>query len=115
MPVGSTPFVQTAIANQVNLVNTAGLTLNFWDGAGGPKFDGAVNGGDGVWQKRNGNDNWADIDGIVKATYADRAIAIFYADPGTVREENGIGAVSALGMQFAREDAHTYELQSLMR
>src|SRR3546814_920838 len=103
MPVGSTPFVQTAIANQVNLVNTAGLTLNFWDGAGGPKFDGAVNGGDGVWQNSTGNDNWADIDGIVNATYADGAFAIFSAAPGTVTVDNGLGAVSALGMQLARE------------
>src|SRR3546814_649283 len=103
MPVGSTPFVQTAIANQVNLVNTAGLTLNFWDGAGGPKFDGAVNGGDGVWQNNTGNDNWADIDGIVNATYADGAFAIFSAAPGTVTVDNGLGAVSALGMQFASD------------
>src|SRR3546814_12575545 len=89
MPVGSTPFVQTAIANQVNLVNTAGLTLNFWDGAGGPKFDGAVNGGDGVWQNSTGNDNWADIDGIVNATYADGAFAIFSAAPRS--EERRVG------------------------
>ena len=62
LSVGSIPstnyFVQTAIANQVNLVNAAGLTLNYWDGAAGPKFDGAVNGGDGVWQNASGNDNW---------------------------------------------------------
>src|SRR3546814_17014042 len=92
MPVGSTPFVQTAIANQVNLVNTAGLTLNFWDGAGGPKFDGAVNGGDGVWQNSTGNDNWADIDGIVNATYAD----------GTRTEERrgGNGCVSTCSSRW---------------
>src|SRR3546814_4044642 len=82
---------------------TAGLTLNFWDGAGGPKFDGAVNGGDGVWQNSTGNDNWADIDGIVNATYADGAFAIFSAAPGTVTVDNGLGAVSALGMQFTSD------------
>ena len=32
--------MQTSIANQVNLVNTTGLTLNFWDGDAGPKNDG---------------------------------------------------------------------------
>src|SRR3546814_3164242 len=58
MPPGSDVFVQTSIANQVNLVNTAGLTLNFWDGDAGPKFNGAVNGGDGLWQAGSGNDNW---------------------------------------------------------
>src|SRR3546814_11254100 len=95
MPVGSTPFVQTAIANQVNLVNTAGLTLNFWAGAGGPKFDGAVNGGDGVWQTRTGTDNWADFDGSVHATYADGAVAIHLADSVTVTVATGVGPVMA--------------------
>ena len=54
LTVGSLPsgaaFVQTAVANQVNLVNTAGLTLNFWDGAAGPKNDGLIQGGNGTWR-----------------------------------------------------------------
>src|SRR3546814_3918027 len=49
------------------------------------------------------SDNWADIDGIVNATYADGAFAIFSAAPGTVTVDNGLGAVSALGMQFASD------------
>src|SRR3546814_4733715 len=36
MPAGSTSAVQTSIAGQVNLVNTDGLLLNFWDGNAGP-------------------------------------------------------------------------------
>src|SRR3546814_16503782 len=66
----------TSIAGQVNLVNTDGLLLNFWDGNAGPKFNNAVNGGDGVWQNSIGNDNWTDAGGVVNAAYADEAIAI---------------------------------------
>jgi fibronectin-binding autotransporter adhesin len=103
MPIGSSVFVQTAVAGQVNLVNTANLTLNFWDGAAGPKFDGAVNGGNGVWQNNLGNDNWTDASGVVNAPYADGAIAIFTAAPGTVTVDNSLGAVTTAGMQFASD------------
>ena len=54
LAIGSMPapgfLVQTSVANQVNLVNTSGLTLNWWDGAAGPKNNGVPDGGDGVWQ-----------------------------------------------------------------
>lgn len=103
MPAGSNVFVQTAVGGQVNLVNTGSATLNFWDGAAGPKFDGAVNGGDGVWQSGLGNDNWADVSGAVNAPYADGAFAVFSAAPGTVTVDNSLGAVTASGMQFASD------------
>lgn len=45
MPVTDGIFLQTSVAGQINLVNGAGLTLNYWDGAAGPKFDGTINGG----------------------------------------------------------------------
>src|SRR3546814_609454 len=77
MPPGSDVFVQTSIANQVNLVNTAGLTLNFWDGDAGPKFNGAVNGGDGLWPAGSGNDNWTEVNGTVNVPYLDNSFAIF--------------------------------------
>lgn len=101
MPAGANAQVQTSIAGEVNLINTGSATLNFWDGAAGPKFDGAVNGGDGVWQNSAGNDNWADIGGVVNAGYADGAFAIFSGTAGTVTVDNSLGAVSASGMQFA--------------
>lgn len=101
MPAGANVQVQTAVAGEVNLINTGSATLNFWDGAAGPKFDGAVNGGDGVWQNSLGNDHWADIGGAVNAGYADGAFAIFSGTAGTVTVDNGLGAVSASGMQFA--------------
>lgn len=104
LSVGTIPstdyFVQTAIANQVNLVNTEGLTLNYWDGAAGPKFNGVIDGGDGVWQNSTGNDNWADSTGAVNAPFTDSAFAIFAGAAGTVTVDNGLGQVAASGMQF---------------
>ncbi|MER8373456.1 autotransporter-associated beta strand repeat-containing protein [Mesorhizobium sp. M1406] len=104
LSIGTIPstdyFVQTAIANQVNLVNTEGLTLNYWDGAAGPKFDGVVNGGDGAWQGSTGNDNWADSTGAVNAPFSDGSFAIFAGAAGTVTVDNGLGQVMASGMQF---------------
>jgi fibronectin-binding autotransporter adhesin len=93
--------VQTSIAQQVNLVNTAGLTLNYWDGAAGPKNNGAVNGGDGLWQASAGNDNWTDSTGSVNAPFTDSAFAIFAGAAGTVSVDSSLGGVSASGMQFA--------------
>ena len=103
MPPGSNMLVQTAIDGEVNLINRGTATLNFWDGAAGPKFDGAVNGGDGVWQDSSGNDNWADISGAVNAGYDDGAFAIFSGAAGTVTIDNALGAVSASGLQFATD------------
>src|SRR3546814_6289052 len=103
LPAGSTSAVQTSIAGQVNLVNTDGLLLNFWDGNAGPKFNNAVNGGDGVWQNSIGNDNWTDAGGVVNAAYADEAIAIFAGTGGAVTIDNSLGDVRASGMQFAAD------------
>ena len=103
LPTGANVQVQTSVANQVNLVNLGSATLNFWDGAAGPKFDGAVNGGDGVWQNGTGNDNWTETTGAVNAAYEDGAFAIFSATSGTVGIDNSLGAVSASGMQFASD------------
>ncbi len=99
-------FVQTSIDKQVNLVNTGGLTLNFWDGNAGPKNDGAVNGGDGVWHAAGVDNNWTDISGVVNAPYANGSFAIFSAAPGTVTVDNSLGQVTATGMQFASSGYH---------
>ncbi|SEH14754.1 fibronectin-binding autotransporter adhesin [Sphingopyxis sp. YR583] len=103
LPAGANAQVQTSIAGEVNLINIGAATLNFWDGAAGPKFDNAVNGGDGVWQNSGGNNNWSDISGAVNAGYDDGAFAIFSGSAGTVTIDNSLGAVSASGLQFATD------------
>ncbi len=104
MSIGSVPtpdyFLQTSIDHQVNLVNTNGLDVNFWDGNGG-RGDGNVLGGDGVWQNAAGNDNWTITDGSINAPYKDNAFAIFAGTGGTVSVDDSLGAISSGGMQFA--------------
>ena len=105
LAIGTIPtpnyFVQTSVANQVNLINTSGLTLNYWDGAAGPKNDGIVNGGVGLWQTSAGNDNWTNAVGTPNAPFTDRAFAIFTGLPADVSVDNSLGPVTASGMQFA--------------
>ncbi|MDX3900374.1 MAG: autotransporter-associated beta strand repeat-containing protein [Sphingobium sp.] len=107
LAIGTIPsssyYVQTSIAGQVNLVNTAGLTLDYWDGAAGPKNDGIVNGGNGVWQASAGNDNWTTGTGSPNAPFSDGAFAIFSAAPGTVSVDASLGPVNVSGMQFASD------------
>ncbi|MCA0014763.1 autotransporter-associated beta strand repeat-containing protein [Mesorhizobium sp. B292B1B] len=92
--------IQTSIDHQVNLVNTQGLTFNYWDGSAGPKNNGAVNGGDGVWQASAGNDNWTNETGTINAPFADSSFAIFAGQAGTVTADGSLGQVTASGMQF---------------
>ncbi|WP_299640888.1 autotransporter outer membrane beta-barrel domain-containing protein [Devosia sp.] len=102
--VGTIPtpgsYVQTSIAHQVNLVNTQGMTLSYWDGSAGPQNNGVVNGGDGTWQA-SGNNNWTDGGGVANGPYQGAAFAIFAGAPGTVTVDNTVGAIDATGMQFA--------------
>src|SRR3546814_8500586 len=44
LPGGSDVSVQTSVAGQVNIVNSAGLSFSFWDGDAGPKFNDTFNG-----------------------------------------------------------------------
>ncbi|MBZ9767076.1 autotransporter-associated beta strand repeat-containing protein [Mesorhizobium sp. CA6] len=107
LSVGSIPssnyFVQTSVDHQVNLVNANGLNLNYWDGDAGPKFDGTINGGNGTWQSSSGNDNWTEDTGSINAAYSDSAFAIFAGQAGTVTVDNGLGQVTAAGMQFSTD------------
>ena len=106
LTIGSVPspdyFLQTSIAQQVNLVNTNGLAVNFWDG-NGARGDGQVQGGDGVWQNASGNDNWTVIDGSINAPYQDSSFAIFAGAAGTVTVDASLGAINTSGMQFATD------------
>ncbi|WP_395397576.1 autotransporter-associated beta strand repeat-containing protein [Novosphingobium sp. BL-8A] len=103
VPTGATAYIQTSVAGQVNLINTGGQTLSFWDGATGGKFDHQITGGSGVWQAGTGNDNWALADGSVNAAYSDGTFAVFTGTAGTVTVDNSLGAVTASGMQFASD------------
>lgn len=93
--------VQNSVANQVNLVLApSGTTLSFWDGAAGPKDDGHIDGGDGVWQASGGNNNWTDANGMLNAPFADGSFAVFEGAPGTVIVDGSLGAIQVDGMQF---------------
>ncbi|WLF98061.1 autotransporter outer membrane beta-barrel domain-containing protein [Brucella intermedia] len=82
---------------QVNLINTGGLTLNFWDGDAGPGNDGIIQGGNGTW---NGTSkNWTDKDGQLNGSWANDNFAVFQGTGGTVTIANGFTPVVS-GMQF---------------
>ncbi|MDM0010534.1 autotransporter-associated beta strand repeat-containing protein [Variovorax sp. J22G73] len=97
--------VQTSVANQVNLVNRAGLSLNFWDGGDSSKYnDGQVAGGSGTWRAGNPQpslDGWTDADGKLNANWAQDQFAVFAGKGGTVTVDGAGGAVRIAGAQFA--------------
>jgi fibronectin-binding autotransporter adhesin len=97
-------FVQVSIPGQVNLVNTAGLELTFWDGDAGPKDDGVINGGVGTWRIPGGvdptTDDWTDATGEVNAPWDNGQFAIFTGTAAVVTVDNDNGQVQASGMQF---------------
>lgn len=107
-------YVQTSVKNQVNLVNHAGLTLRFWDGTGGEngelKNNGVINGGDGIWQSSQGNDNWttdeSTPEGALNAPFTDAAFAVFQGEAGNVTVDNSKGDVIISGAQFATDGYH---------
>jgi outer membrane autotransporter protein len=104
MPSGSSNSVQTSVTGQVNLINTQGLELRFWDGDAGPKNNGVINGGSGTWTVAASgahNDNWTTSDGALNAPFTNGAYAVFQGTAGTVTVDNTAGQVQVSGMQFA--------------
>ena len=99
VPTGSDAhdlFVQTAIDGQVNLVNSAGLVLSFWDGAAGSKHNNdAIDGGAGTWNA--GNDNWTADDGALNGRWDAGTFAVFGGDGGSVEV---VGEQAVAGLQF---------------
>ncbi|MEP9357522.1 autotransporter-associated beta strand repeat-containing protein [Sphingomonas sp. KR3-1] len=93
--------VQTGNAGQVNLVNTNGATLAFWDGGVAANHDnGIVNGGVGTWSL--GTRNWTDANGTINGPMQPvPSFAVFQGTGGTITIDNGAGQVAATGMQFA--------------
>lgn len=100
IPTGSDNSLMTSIAGQVNLVNRSGVTLTHWDGDNGARYNGAVDGGNGVW-RATGDLNWTDADGKVNDAYAEGSFATFAGKPGTVTVDASRGDVMPTGMQFA--------------
>ncbi|MEB6377854.1 autotransporter-associated beta strand repeat-containing protein [Leclercia adecarboxylata] len=101
-------YVQTSIDGQVNLVNRTGYTMRFWDGFGGAggslKNNDVIDGGNGVWQNSNGNDNWTtdrtNPEGAFNTPFSDGAFAVFGGESGNVTVDNSLGAVTISGAQF---------------
>ncbi|MBO9582505.1 MAG: autotransporter outer membrane beta-barrel domain-containing protein, partial [Sphingobium sp.] len=93
--------VQTGNAGQVNLVDTNGVTLAFWDGGvAGNHDNGVVNGGAGTWSASARN--WTDANGTVNgAMQPVPSFAVFQGTAGAVTIDNAAGQVSATGLQFA--------------
>lgn len=95
--------VQTSVARQVNLVNSNGLTLKFWDGGtAGNANNGVIDGGAGIWSATSGN--WTGQDGNINGPAAPApGFMVFQGTGGIVTVDTGPGAVSATGMQFAAD------------
>ncbi|MFS2054524.1 beta strand repeat-containing protein, partial [Variovorax sp. CT11-76] len=97
-------WLQTSVANQVNLLNTDGLVLNLWDGGNAANVnDGKIAGGGGTWRAGGPGDNWTDANGLANGTWVQDGFAIFSGKAGTVTVDNkGVGgAVRIGGAQFA--------------
>lgn len=94
--------IQTlSAAKQINLINTAGMPLAFWnaDGLASPT---QMGGGSGAWSATN--PNWSNFNGSATgARYPVDAFSIFGGAAGTVTIDNTAGAVLAQGMQFASD------------
>ncbi|MBB3035031.1 autotransporter-associated beta strand repeat-containing protein [Alteriqipengyuania lutimaris] len=106
LDLGSTPgtrvFVQTSVANQVNLINATGVTFSFWDGATGADND-VVDGGNGIWQNSTGNLNWTGANGEFNGGYDDGTFAILQGAGGTLTIDMSLGDVTASGLQFVTD------------
>lgn len=93
--------VQTATPGQVNVVSAAGARpLRFWDGGDTTRHaNGAVDGGPGIW--RNGGVSWTGADGADNGPAGPRDFLVFAGQAGQVVLDDGDGALSTGGIQFA--------------
>ncbi|UVN47047.1 autotransporter domain-containing protein [Pseudomonas mosselii] len=102
MSFGTTPVpitdltVQTAVANQVNLVVGGASNVLFWDGSQSVA-NGQIDGGSGTWDAIN--TNWTDVNGVLNSTWND-TFAVFQGAPGTVTVN---GSHSITGLQFVTD------------
>lgn len=91
---------------RVNLINTAGLQLAFWNG-NGQAAPGRAGGGSGTWAQANAN--WADASGAFTSTRSPAdGFVVFGGAAGTVTVDAFAAPVSTQGMQFITDG---YRLQ----
>ncbi|MFY0476344.1 autotransporter domain-containing protein [Achromobacter marplatensis] len=89
------------LAGSINLVNTAGAELNFWN-ANGLASPSQMGGGSGIWSLTGAN--WTnDVGAVTAPRQPADAFAIFGGAAGTVTVNATPGAVSAVGIQFASD------------
>ncbi|MDG2528966.1 autotransporter outer membrane beta-barrel domain-containing protein [Caulobacter endophyticus] len=101
-PGGAAVSVQTAVDGQINLVNSGGLLVNYWDGQTlGAAGNGVIEGGSGTWTASK--TNWTTSTGAVNSTYDPGEFMIFTGAAGTVQASNADGALAVSGMQFAAD------------
>lgn len=100
LPSG-TPIIQTAVANQVNLVVSSGSSssIQFWNGTT-MVANGTINGGSGTWSAAAGGfTNWTDSNATASSVWSD-LFAVFQNNPDVVTVDASFGAISVTGMQF---------------
>ncbi|EQD39506.1 outer membrane autotransporter, partial [mine drainage metagenome] len=99
-PTGSTLSIQNLTSQkQINLIDSTGLTLDFWN-ANGQATSTQLGGGSGTWS--NTNAAWTDANAdVTLAMQPLPGFAIFGGTPGTVTVDDSAGAVTTTGMQFA--------------
>ncbi|WP_167467272.1 autotransporter-associated beta strand repeat-containing protein [Buttiauxella warmboldiae] len=91
-------YVQTSIDNVVNLVNSTGVTLRYWDN--GTRNNNKIEGQSGTWRDEV-NDNWTLNDGEINSAWSDQSFAVFMGTGGEVTIDNQDGKINLSGMQFA--------------
>ncbi|EMF0716275.1 autotransporter-associated beta strand repeat-containing protein [Citrobacter freundii] len=100
VPAGTTLALQSTVPGQVNLINSTGQLLAFWDGMNSANYNqGSGEGGTGTWRLL-GQTSWADVSGSSNSAYGNRSFAVFGGTAGTVTVDNAFGQVETSGMQF---------------
>ncbi len=103
VPIGTDPtrlqFI-TDIPNQYDLYYTSEPGFNMWDGGDITRHDnGAVDGGDGVWD--GSNNNWTTFDGAHNSIWSDDEVAQFGVRAGTVTVDDSTFPIRASGLVFS--------------
>lgn len=88
-------------ARQINLINTAGRELRFWN-ANGLASATQLGGGSGTWSTTA--PVWTDATGTLTSVMTPvPSMAVFGGEAGTVTIDSSSGQVSASGLQFASD------------